>query len=390
MPIGIFGGSFNPSHLGHLSVATAAIDSLGLDRLYLIPAGNPPHKSLPAGTPSNEGRLRLCQRMFAHLEPIRVLDIELLREEPSYTALTVEHLRRQHPSDEIFLLLGTDMFTSIETWYNAPYLFAQTTLVPFGRQDGDLEKIQLHQQKLEQTHGVRVIPIQHTPLPVSSTGLRNIASTDPDLFCRYVGDDVYGEILRNGYYDAQQSLPYLRRKSYVRTGTKRVAHIQGTEQTAAMLARRWGVSETLARQAAILHDITKQEDFDTHLHLAAKHGILLDDVEKISEKLLHAKTGAAMAKAEFSVCDQVFDAIFYHTTGRANMTMLEKMLYLADSCEPNRDFPGVDELRTCAMENLDKALLLALHIKREKAGQKGRTVHQNTADAIEWIEKNGT
>ena len=115
MRIGIYGGTFNPIHRGHLTAARAAMDALGLDRLLLIPASVPPHKALPQGSADAADRLEMAALACAQLGPVaQALDIELHRTGPSYTVDTLRQLRMEHPEDELWLLMGTDMFLSLE------------------------------------------------------------------------------------------------------------------------------------------------------------------------------------------------------------------------------------------------------------------------------------
>ena len=95
---------------------------------------------------------------------------------------------------------------------------------------------------------------------------------------------------------------------------------------------------------------------EEQLALCRQYGIRLDELEQRALKLLHAKTGAAIARDLFGVDDEIYSAIYWHTTGHANMTLLEKIMYLADYIEPTRNFPGVNELRAACNESLDKGL----------------------------------
>ena len=103
-------------------------------------------------------------------------------------------------------------------------------------------------------------------------------------------------------------------------------------------------------------------------------------------KLLHSKTGAAIARDVFGVDDEVYSAIWYHTTGHANMTKLEKIIYLADYIEPTRDFPGVDELRNVCYEDLDKGLLKGLEMTIEEMTAMGNPVHHATIEARDALK----
>ena len=136
----------------------------------------------------------------------------------------------------------------------------------------------------------------------------------------------------------------------------------GTEQEAIRLAQRYGADVEKARRAALLHDCTKKLEMEEQLALCETYGMELDELEQVALKLLHSKTGAAIARDVFGVDDEIYSAIYYHTTGRAGMTLLEKIIYLADYIEPTRDFPDVDVLRKACYEDLDKGLLLGLEM----------------------------
>ena len=110
------------------------------------------------------------------------------------------------------------------------------------------------------------------------------------------------------------------------------------------------------------------------------------DFERAHPKLLHAKTGAAVAGSIFGENEDICRAIWYHTTGHANMTKLEKIIYLADYIEPSRDFPGVDTLRKVCYEDLDKGLLLGLEMTIEELTSMGNPVHRATVEARDWLK----
>lgn len=129
---------------------------------------------------------------------------------------------------------------------------------------------------------------------------------------------------------------------------KRIAHVKGTEEEAVRLAQRWGADVEKARRAAILHDCTKYYEMEEQLKICRQYGIVLDDLEQKAVKLLHSKTGACMARYVYGQEDDIYEAIFWHTTGKADMSLLEKILYIADYMEPTRDFPGVERLRELA------------------------------------------
>ena len=121
--------------------------------------------------------------------------------------------------------------------------------------------------------------------------------------------------------------------------------------------------------------------------MCKKYGIICDDAEQNTPSLLHAKTGAALARDRFGVPDAVYEAIRWHTTGKPDMTLLEKIVYLADCMEPTRDYPGVDRLRSLAYEDIDQAMLLALEMSLAKIRSRGEEPYIDTRLACEWFAR---
>ncbi len=394
MKIGIYGGTFNPIHMGHIIAAQTAAAILGLEKLLLVPAGIPPHKALPDQTPSPEHRLNMtniaADRMAMRI-PVEVLDLEIRREGKSYTSDTLRFLKGKYPEDELWLMMGTDMFLSLHTWHEPEVILSLAGICAFGRtkQDGE-ELLEPQREYLIETYQTEVVTIiLPYVMDISSTQLRRqLANQEQPV---ELEESVYGYILRHGLYGTHADLtkltyPKLRAASYSMIKAKRIPHIQGTEKEAVKLAGRWGVDEDLARTAAILHDCTKYLNLEEQLKLCNKYGILLDAMEQTTLKLLHSKTGAGVAREVFGVCDEIYEAIFWHTTGKADMTRLEKVIYIADYMEPSRDFPGVEKLRALAYEDLDAAVLLGLEMGIEEMEKMGNPVHYRTVEARDWLK----
>ena len=393
MKLGIYGGTFNPPHLGHLAAARFALEALELDELRFVPAAAPPHKALPAGSPGPAERLAMTQLAADSLllpGQVDVSDMEIARPGKSYTADTLRQLRRQYPDARLWLLMGTDMFLTLHQWREPEVITALAGVCTFARAASDsLAALDAQAARLEKDFGAatRVLRLPHV-VEVSSTQLRALLAKGEGQDC--LAPAVYGYIIRRGLYGVHWDLKHLpdrelRACSYSMIRAKRIAHVQGTEEEAARLARRWGADEEKARRSAILHDCTKYLTMEEQLQLCAKYGIVLDDLERQAVKLLHAKTGACVARDVYGVSDDMFSAIFWHTTARADMTLLEKILYIADYMEPTRDFPGVERLRKLAYEDLDAAVCLGCEMSIEEMHQRGLPVHPNTVKARDWL-----
>ena len=396
MKIGIYGGTFDPPHLGHMAAAAQVKDYLGLDKLILIPAKQPPHKELDRISAPPEDRLQMTKMMADGILPtgsVTVDDCELVREGKSYTADTVEALATQHPGDELWLVMGSDMFLSFHTWYAPERICAAAHICGFTRSGRD-EVAALEKQAayLEQTYGARTAVLALPEVvDVSSTQVRKLLEQqDLQATDHLLWSQVLGYIIRQGLYGVHVDLTHLpdellRAVSYSMMYAKRIPHVQGTEEEAVKLARRWGGDVEQARRAAILHDCTKYYTVEEHFAICEKYGVELDRLERQSEKLLHSKTGAALACHIFGESKEVQAAIYYHTTGKGDMTVLEKILYLADYMEPHRDFPGVERLRALAYTDLDAAVALGCEMSIGEMKEKGREVHPNTQAALDSL-----
>ena len=170
----------------------------------------------------------------------------------------------------------------------------------------------------------------------------------------------------------------------------RVAHVLGCRDTAVALAERWGADVTDAARAGLLHDITKALNADLQLTLCSAYGIILDAFSKENPKTLHALTGSLVAERVFGESETVVSAIRHHTTGKADMSVLEKIIYVADYMEPNRDFPGVDKLRQLAFSDLDAALRLGLTMTLELLRKQGSTISPASEEALSWLDEHLT
>lgn len=395
MRIGIFGGTFNPPHLGHLAAARAVRETLKLDRLFLIPDGIPPHKALPEGSPTAEQRLEMTRLAGEELgENAETLDLELRREGRSFTSDTLEILRRQYPEAELWLLLGTDMFETLQAWHAPEKILRLAGIAAFGRTQENTDALfAARQEELYRAYPhARVFTL-------SVPGVLNVSSTELRRELAMGGGEalltpsVYGYILRCGLYGTRADLRHLPLHqlrpvalSYLKH--KRIPHVLGTEQEAVRLAIRYGADVEKARRAALLHDCTKKLEKPEQLELCRRCGIALDPLESEALKLQHAKTGAAVARSVFGVDDEIYGAILWHTTGHAQMTLLEKIIYLADYIEPTRDFPGVDKLREACYDSLDAGLRLGLEMTVQEMQERGNPVHRATLEALEALKGN--
>ena len=196
---------------------------------------------------------------------------------------------------------------------------------------------------------------------------------------------MYARIVKNRDYGARAALDWLRERAVELLAPKRVPHVMGCAEEAVRLAARWGADPYDAGAAGLLHDITKKLTVDEQLLLCDKYGIIIDMSVPGTEKTLHQITGAAMAWHEFGVSPAIRDAIRWHTTGKPDMTTLEKIIYRADYIDPTRNFDGVEPLRQLCYEDLDAAMELGLRMTMDDLAYKGLPVLEVSGQAYLWF-----
>ena len=388
--IGIYGGTFNPPHIGHIQAAKQAVTALGLTKLLIIPDRIAPHKAIPANSPSPQQRLDMLRIATADCAQIEVSDIELNREGVSYTYQTVLALKEQYLGAELVLLMGTDMFLSFHTWKNPDIILKNVSLGVFYRgEKGEAAAIEAKKAEMEH-QGVKIRLVKNGIINISSTQMRRLLA----FRCagEFLPEGVLDYIRENRLYDtraAWKNLPMEELEQVVISllNPNRVAHVLGCRDTAVELAKRWGADVTDAARAGILHDITKAIDGPLQLTLCAAYGKILSDFSKRYPKTLHALTGSLVAERIFGENKAVVAAIESHTTGKADMNLLEKIIYVADYMEPNRDFPGVEKLRELAYTDMDAALKLGLEMTLEHLKRQGNEVSPESREALAWLNR---
>ena len=355
--IGIFGGSFNPPHIGHVRAVEKAVKENSLDLLIIIPTGTPPHKPLPSDTPDPVMRLSMTINAFRNTSNVIVSDMEIFSTDSNYSIDTVRELKQQYPDSDLFLLVGTDMYETVDTWKDSAELLTMITPIQMSRED----------------------------IKISSTELREMLTTRAGL--PYIADSNYALIIKKRLYGAKPDWDWLRKRAYSMLDPLRIPHVTACELEAVRLAERWSADIDDAREAAILHDITKKLDFTENMRIITLSEMSASSAENGSEKLLHQLTGSLVAKTEFGVSYAVSDAIRWHTTGRANMSLLEKIIYLADYIEETRDFPGLNELRKKAYTNIDEAVVMGLEMTVDDLMSRGIAPSQETNEALKHLKR---
>ena len=377
-------------HIGHIQAAKQALTALHLDRVLLIPDHIAPHKELPTGSPTPQQRLDMLRIAVQDCPGLEISDIELRREGVSYTYLTIQELKRMYPHDQLVLLMGTDMFTSFDSWRNPEEILKNASLGVFCRGDKKEKQAIAAQKERMEAMGAQVELAHNDVIAISSTQMRRLLA----FRCAgsFLPEGVLEYIREYRLYNTRaqwKNLPMEALEPIVLSllNPNRVAHVLGCRDTAVALAKRWGADETDAARAGILHDITKAIDGPLQLTLCEAYGKILDDFSRKYPKTLHALTGSLVAERIFGENKAVVDAIAYHTTGKADMNLLEMIIYVADYMEPNRDFPGVETLRQLAFSDIQAALRLGLEMTMEHLKEQGSEVSPASREALAWLNR---
>ena len=335
MAIGIFGGTFNPPHLGHLRLARAFAARFSLQRVLVIPTFVPPPKQTP-DLANAEARVQMCRLLFDEA-PFEVSTMEIERGGCTVCAAVREKGKTLDANGCVLL------------------------------EDFD-------------------------PIEISSTQVRERVRLGLDV-TDAVGEPVARFIVEKGLY-ADAYTP-ARKRLREKLGDYRLRHSFCVADAAQMLAERYGADPEKAYFAGLLHDVMKDAPREDQRRMIENGGAVLTDAESANEKLWHAVAGEAYLRTQMGVRDpDVLNAVRYHTTGRAKMSLLEKILYVADYMSADREYNGVERMRRLAESSLEEAMLFGLSFTISDLAQKEQIIHPDSVDCYNEIcmemQKKGT
>lgn len=403
MKIGLLGGSFDPFHKGHESLIDGALRSGIVDAVIVIPSGRNPFKS---GRNVTAAPYRYYMTKGAVEEDFKdrnvfVSDIELIYSGTSFTLTTIKEISKTSyiraflkangikdskasENHMFFWITGSDVLPTFEKWHKADEILKIAGLLVASR-PGD--GVDVHEQiiRLENVFGfvpdIDVFEIDG--IEAASSDMRkdkNFEDT-PAFVSEFIKThDLYpeqnpldlasDEAIEEFCEDAITLYRYL--------GQKRLLH---TLNVGILSLKYAGIyDKSLCDRALIageLHDCAKELDeaLQTEMSIEWTGDLFLD------KKLLHSPAGAVMAQREFGISDpEILDAITYHTTGRGNMTLLDKIVYLADKLEPSRTYADLTKERELAETDIDEALKLCVKSVKKKFESRGQRIHPITID----------
>lgn len=386
MKVAIIGGTFNPIHNGHLHIAKCALNEFNLDKAIFIPTGV---SYMKQGVSASFHRLKMTELAIEGNSKYEVSDIEVKRTGYTYTKDTVSYFLENFPDYELFFVIGTDTLFKIETWKEPEYLFKNMTFLVADRGDKDsFEKAEYLKNKYNTD--IRFMTCEF--LNISSTNIRNLFYEDKPIPKDFLPDGVKRYIIDNNLYT---NITKDRMIEFLEQDLKptRVTHTFGVRDLAVKLASIYNVDVNKAETAALLHDCAKYVSKEDKLTLCNHYNQEVSEFELNNDGLLHAKAGACLAIDKYHIYDEeVFNAIKYHTTGRPDMNMLEKIIFTADYCEVNRTHSDkLPYYRELAETNIEKVVAMILKDTLEYLGEdinkKAKTIDPMTRESFLFYEK---
>ena len=380
--IGIMGGTFDPIHSGHLRISTETMRALALDRVMLLPAGDPPHKHAT----SMYERLEMCRLAALGQDGLFVSDAEVLRDGVTYTADTLSAFHRDRPDVDWYYIIGADTLAVLDSWRNLKLVSSLCTFAVCGRADADADQETM--RRLARDYGARFFLTGVSGPDISSTEIRARRRAGEDI-SSLVPARVANHIRRRGLYLCDRSRDQILRALSETLKPARYAHTLGVAATARRLAPRCGVETGKADLAALLHDCAKSMRAEEMRALITASSIETDAAELAAESVLHAPAGMLLAQREFGVQDpEILSAIRCHTLGGDHMRALDELIYVSDFIEPGRaDFPGLSEARRLAQTDLHLAARRCAELTAEYLRAQGLEPHPRT---LALMQSSGT
>ncbi len=364
MKIGIFGGTFNPIHKGHIEMIKNVKATLGLDQVYFVPSYMTPDKQFEIEQINPKHRLEMVNLAVKSekLNWLKVSDFEHRQKQVSYTYKTIQYFRQQMPKDDLYWIMGEDRIKGFSKWQHSDYIKKETKIVVYRRN----EKISDELQNRED-----IIYLSKEFFDFSSTQVLNNIRWD------FIPDSVKGYIAKHRLYLKTLAFNVLREKRYQHTIA--VASHAKRLSVEYKYKKMWD-----AWYAGIIHDLFKLFDEEYLRDYIKKWDKDEEfDLDGIPFPALHGFAAALWMREEYKWDNkEIFDAIASHTLSKPNTTKIDKILYVADKVSTDRKGDKVGKLRKLAYIDLDLTYQKILKQLVKKLKSRDLPVHEETAKAF--------
>lgn len=400
--IGIMGGTFDPIHNGHLMLGRQACEEYGFDQVWFMPSGQPPHKTDHKVTDA-EDRLQMVRLAIKDIPRFACSEFEIERAGTTYTAETLRLLAETYPEHQFHFIIGADSFFEIEKWYHPQEIMARVPLLVAGRAyPTAVRSMEEQAQYLMERYHADIQFLHCREMDVSSEELRrnvrlgiNIRKDVPPAVAEYIDRRrLYTSCTLEKPSERKPTMDEqiikFRKRLKAKLPPMRYEHSLSVSYTCMALAMRYGYDLQKAELAGLLHDCAKRFSDSELIEKCAKHGIELTEGERNAPAVIHAKYGAWMAEHKYGITDEeILSAIRCHTTGKPDMSTLDKILYIADYIEPRRDkASNLPQMRELAFKDLDKTMYAILAGTLTYLESKGANVDPMTRQAYDYFEAN--
>ena len=379
--IGILGGTFDPIHDAHLRLGREALDKLGLDKIIFMPTGNPYLKSGKRQITSAFHRMSMVNLAIKDEPRFCSSMREINRQGETYTADTLRDISTENPDKDYYFIMGADSLHDMERWYLPEVIFKHASIIVANR-NHQVEEEKLYREiaHLKEKFQARIYLLEFESMDISSSDMRKKLQMGeletlpiPKAVIDYIRENKLYLLKQDNSVDISKqatsfsplSETQIHAKLQTMIKPSRYKHTLGVVDTAVKLAEHYGtVSSEKARIAALLHDCGKNA----------------------GDALSHAGIGARLASDEFGVNDaDILSAIAHHTTGREEMSDLEKIIFVADYIEPGRDkAPNLEELRQKAFVDLNETMALILKDTLSYLQQIGADIDEQSVKTYQY------
>ena len=369
--IAIFGGTFNPVHVEHVKTVVAAIDELKLDKIFIVPTFLPPHKNVSPA--SGTDRINMLKIAFRGEKKAEISDFELKSEGKSYSYITAEHFKSLYPDAEIFMIVGGDMLKDFKTWKNPERILNAVRLAAVRRENYEFDEM-AEREYFKSAFKKDFTLLDFVGKTISSTEIRTYLAFN--IKPQGVDEKVIDYINKNAVYPPDVYQRYILNH----LPEKRVIHTANVVICALKKAKELGLDYEKVRIAATLHDCAKYDDYRDY-----KDFELPKDVPP---PVVHAFLGAFVAEKVLGIKDaEILDAIKYHTSGKAEMSTLSKLIFVADMIEKGRSYDGVDILREKYEKDFESCFRLCLKEEVQHLLNKKQYIYAETLNAYDYYVK---
>ena len=356
--IGIMGGTFDPIHYGHLMLAEQIRTSFHLDKVVFIPVGKAPHKST-ADAVDKYMRFEMTKLATESNPYFFVSDLEINKEGVTYTIDTIKAIMSTlKPQDKLFFITGADAILLLESWKNYSELIQLVTFIGATRPGIDNEALMIKIGSLKERFDANIELCFIPALAISSTDIRRRVNQEKSI--KYLLPENVENYIVDHFLYKEHHPRFFEMVDLLKSNlsSKRFIHSIQTAQISRKLAIHYSENPVMAEMAGLCHDLAKEYKNSKMIALIDEFSIFKDPSIITTPNLAHGEVAAGVMKRDLGFYEEdLLDAIKWHTYGHSDMSLLSKIVYVADIIEASRTFDGVTLLRALAFQNIDDAIL---------------------------------